>query len=189
MMGNEGPDRSAPAMVEKSKLVSQRKTVDVDTGEIRVSSEPVRLQAIALGSCVAVMVYEPDKKIGGLAHIMLPGRSPSSKDSTKYVENAIDALMSSVEKLGARTGDLEISIVGGANVLQEGDIPDKVIESVLGCLGGLDMELTRMRVGGNERRSAFLETKSGNVYYTEGESNTRILLTAMERIQYPGRLE
>ena len=156
-------------------------TIDVDTGEIRVSSKFVILQAVALGSCIAVVVYDRNKKIGGLAHVMLPGKSPTEEENTKYAENAIEALLSSTRKLGADIGDLEISLVGGANVLQEGDIPDKVIESVLGYLKEKQLQLKYMRVGGYDRRSAFLDTSSGEVYYTEGDNTTTIVLTKVEK--------
>lgn len=155
------------------------KTIDVDTGEIRVSSEPVLLQSVALGSCVALLVYDRSRKIGGLAHIMLPGKSPSPDNRTKY---AIDVLIYSVKKLGANIENLEISIVGGANVLQEGDIPDKVIESVLGYLKKGNLQLNNMRVGGIQRRSAFFDTATGEIFYTEGDSTSKTLLTSVERI-------
>ena len=133
-------------------------------------------------------VYERDKRIGGLAHIMLPGKSPSTTGSTKYAEDAIKALLDRTKKPGAEIADLEISIVGGANILREGDIPDKVIESVLGCLKRLHRGLKGMRVGGFERRSVFLDTTSGEVYYTEGENTTKTLLDKIERIKCSGRV-
>lgn len=163
-------------------MIFSNKTIDVDTGELRVSSEQVILQSIALGSCVAMVVFERNMKIGGLAHIMLPGKSPTSNNSTKYAENAIDALLNAVVQLGVKISNLEISVVGGANVLQEGDIPDKVIESVLGYLKKINLEVKYMRVGGIERRSMFLDTASGSVYYTEGNSTSKILLKDIERI-------
>ena len=42
-------------------------------GELRVSGAPDRLAIHGLGSCVAVFVYDPAARIGGLAHILLPG--------------------------------------------------------------------------------------------------------------------
>lgn len=155
--------------------------IDVDTGEVRVSSEAAVLQSIALGSCVALAVYDRERKIGGLAHIMLPGKAPLSQKATKYAENAIESLIDSVKKLGASIEDLDISLVGGANVLREGDIPDRVLESVLGCLKELRLKLSCLRVGGFERRSVFLETASGNVFYTEGNNTSRILLKEIEK--------
>jgi chemotaxis receptor (MCP) glutamine deamidase CheD len=77
---------------------------------------------------------------------------------------------------------MEISVVGGANVLQEGDIPDKVIASVLDCLRKEHLTVRGMRVGGIKRRSVFLDTMSGDVHYTEGDSVTKTLLTKIERI-------
>lgn len=158
------------------------KTIDVDTGEIRVSSEPVLLQSIALGSCIAMVVYERQLKIGGVAHIMLPGKCPSYKEKTKYTEDAIESLLDRVNRLGAKSGNLEISLVGGANVLQEGDIPDKVINSVLGYLKKIDLKVKYMRIGGIDRRSVFLDTSTGKVFYTESDNSRKILLTKIERM-------
>ncbi len=160
---------------------SNPKVIDVDTGEIQVSSEPVILQSIALGSCVALVVYDRNMKIGGIAHIMLPGKSPSAIN-TKFSADAIKVLINSFKELGSLITDLEISIVGGANVLREGNIPDKVIKSVLYYLKKSNLELNNMRVGGVERRSAFLDIESGNVFYTEGNSTKKILLKEIEYI-------
>ncbi len=76
--------------------------VDVNTGEVEIASRPVVLQAMAIGSCVVVAAFDRNKKIGGLAHIMLPGRSPErkSKDKTKYTEDAIDELLKELKNLG-----------------------------------------------------------------------------------------
>lgn len=159
----------------------ENSVIDVDTGDIRVSSEPVIIRAIALGSCIAVIIYDRSKKIGGIAHIMLPGRSfkGDGDSKTKYAEDALDVLFDAAKKLSVKTSDLEISIVGGANVLQEGDIPDKVVKSVLDYLKKLNIGWNSMKVGGTERRSVFLDTTSGEVFFTEGDSGVREL-----QIQY-----
>lgn len=163
------------------KHFMEESVIDVDTGDIRVSSEPVIIRAVALGSCVAVIIYDRSKKIGGIAHIMLPGRSPKSdnESKTKYAEDALDVLFNNVKKLNVNISELEISIVGGANVLQEGDIPDKVVKSVLDYLKKLNIKWNSKRVGGTERRSVLLHTTSGEVFFTEGDSGVREL-----QIQY-----
>lgn len=159
------------------KLRMENNVIDVDTGEIRVSSEPVIIRAVALGSCIAVIIYDRSKKIGGISHIMLPGRSPKGdgESKTKYAESALDKLFNTVKKLSVKTSDLEISIVGGANILQEGNIPDKVAKSVLDYLKKLNIEWNSKRVGGTERRSVFLDITSGKVLFTEGDSALREL--------------
>ncbi len=158
------------------------KTIDVDTGEYYVSTEPVILRSIALGSCVAFLVYDRTRKIGGLAHIMLPGKAPTTNKTTKYAENSIDILLETVQHLGASINDLEIFVVGGANILQDGDIPDKIIDSVLGYIVKLNLEIKYMRVGGIQRRSVLLDVTSGQVFFTEGNNTTKILLQKNERI-------
>jgi len=166
-----------PVNEDELAFLQDVRSVDVDTGEVRVSSEPVTLRAVAIGSCVAVMIYDRHKKIGGLAHIMLPGRSlkGESESRTKYAEDALDVLFDAVKRLGVKTSDLEISVVGGANVLQEGDIPDKVVESVLDYLKIVNVEWNKKRVGGTERRSVFLDTTSGRIFYSEGDNTARVL--------------
>ena len=71
------------------------KFIDVGTGEVAVSSQAVVLRVMAIGSCVVVIAYDRDRKIGGMAHIMLPGRAlrKGSVDRAKYTEDAIDIFL------------------------------------------------------------------------------------------------
>ncbi len=160
---------------DELEFLRELETIDVDTGEIKTSSAPVVLRSIAIGSCIAVVVYDPVLKMGGIAHTMLPGRSPNAENKTKYSKDAIDILLDTIGKLGAKISDLEVNVVGGANVLQEGDIPDRVTESVLGHLESLGLQLKARRLGGIQRRSVFLDTISGRVFYTEGDGAAREL--------------
>ena len=148
------------------------KFIDVDIGKIVVSSRAVILRVLALGSCVAVMLYDRHKKIGGLAHIMLSGRSPRQdyEDRTKYVEDAIDILLDTVKKLGAGLEDLEINLVGGADMLREGNISKEIVGSTLCYLEKLGVRLENKITGGTQRRSVSLDIESGKIFYSEGDS-------------------
>lgn len=44
----------------------------VSLGEVAIGYEGDILISLGLGSCVAVVLYDPTSKIGGLAHVMLP---------------------------------------------------------------------------------------------------------------------
>lgn len=46
--------------------------IDIKIGEVKVVKPPIRLRASALGSCVAVVLYDNVERIGGMAHVMLP---------------------------------------------------------------------------------------------------------------------
>ena len=151
--------------------------IDVDTGEVKVTSERVTLRATAIGSCVAVAIYNRHKKIGGLAHVMLPGKSPKRQagDRTKYAEDALDDLFDAARKLGAGTEDLEVTVAGAANLLGEGDIPKKVLESVLDYLKKTGVEPKAKLAGGTERRSVSLHINTGRIFYTEGNGAVKEL--------------
>ncbi len=151
--------------------------IDVYTGKVSVSSKPVILRAMAIGSCVAVVAYDRNRKIGGLAHIMLPGRSPrgDKEDRTKYAEDAIDILLDTAKKHDAGKEDLEINIVGGADILGEERISQEIAGSVLSYLKKLGIEPKNKKIGGTERRSVSLDIESGRIFYSEGDSITKEL--------------
>ncbi|NPD48298.1 MULTISPECIES: chemotaxis protein CheD, partial [unclassified Lentimicrobium] len=91
----------------------------VATGCLATGSGDGFIRSTPLGSCVAVVAYDISTKIGGMAHVMLPGKSPkdNKEDENKYAENAITNLLSELSKLGSSKQNIEICLVGGANVL------------------------------------------------------------------------
>ncbi|MCI0563454.1 MAG: chemotaxis protein CheD, partial [Nitrososphaera sp.] len=46
--------------------------IAVKMGSLSVSDSPQAVLTTFVGSCVALCVYDPVSKVGGLAHIMLP---------------------------------------------------------------------------------------------------------------------
>ncbi|MFH1875416.1 MAG: chemotaxis protein CheD [Candidatus Omnitrophota bacterium] len=151
--------------------------IDVNTGEVEVSSQPVVLRAMAIGSCVVVVAFDRGRKMGGLAHIMLPGRAPEreDKDKAKYTEDAIDELLIKLKNLGVKREDLEISVVGGADLLGESSISELIASSVLDYLRSLGIEPRQQSLGGTQRRSVSFGIGSGKILYTEGDSQEKEL--------------
>ncbi len=94
----------------------------VSIGEIVTSDKPNEvLVAYGLGSCVAVCLYDPVARIGGMAHALLP-ETPSngnkgSSGPAKFVDTGVPALVNSVLKLGASRTRLRIGLCGGGQVL------------------------------------------------------------------------
>jgi len=63
-------------------LFAQRVVVGV--GDMGVSNNPqITLSTYALGSCVAVVAYDPVAKAGGLLHLMLPDSTISPAKAQK----------------------------------------------------------------------------------------------------------
>ena len=153
--------------------------IEVLTGQVKVLQGSGFLKASAIGSCIGLTAYDPLSTTGGVAHIMLPGKSPKTNknEENKYTENAITNLLNELEMLGASNYNLKICIVGGANVLKkENDFVGlDVVNSIANYLKKKNLILLKSSLGGYERRSAKLILESGIVNYTIGDSPEKIL--------------
>ena len=151
-----------------------KKVIDVQIGEIKAGRGKLMLQSKAIGSCIAIVAYDAIKKIGAMAHIMLPGGAPSRKvfEKTKYAADAIDAMVSKMAQLGSKTNDIEVALVGGGNILNRKDdtICKDNIESALELLGKKGLRVTAQAVGGTVRRSVSLDVEHGIISYSEGDN-------------------
>lgn len=75
----------------------------------------------ALGSCIAVAVYDPKVKVGGLLHFMLPDSSLDLKKARKtpamFADTGVPFLFKSCYRLGAEKRRMIVKIAGGASIL------------------------------------------------------------------------
>lgn len=85
-------------------------------GEMFASRQP-HLVTTILGSCVAVTLYAPEIRAGGINHFMLPQWSGAETASLRFGNVAIVQLIEQVLKLGAVKRDLNASLYGGACVI------------------------------------------------------------------------
>jgi chemotaxis protein CheD len=109
--------------------VKRLKDIDPDlekrtiiAGELCVSREPVIIKTL-LGSCVSVCLYDPQARVGGMNHILLPGSADMDQfnKSARYGVNAMDKLMTRMLVNGADRKRLVAKIFGGAHILNEVD--------------------------------------------------------------------
>jgi chemotaxis protein CheD len=92
----------------------------VGIAEYRIASNPGSLMAYGLGSCVGATLYDRRKRIGGLAHIMLPSSHLFSKKPMpgKFADTALEAVLKEMQEKGADLNALEAKITGGANMFE-----------------------------------------------------------------------
>jgi chemotaxis protein CheD len=153
--------------------------VIVPTGGIAFAESDTTLSCPALGSCIAVIAYDPRLKKGCLAHIMLPGKAPAIyPEKIRYSSDAITKMISLMKKNGSTMSNIDFSIVGGANVLgREGDrIPSDNIRQTRQELLSLEANIVAQATGGFERYSVSIDLSTGQITYSVGDhEKTRLL--------------
>ena len=154
--------------------------IDIPTGHVEVAKGDALLEVIAMGSCVCVCAYCLKNKVGGAAHVMLPGSAPEGRDlkeKTKYAADAIGEMLSRMVSLGADIKGIEACLIGGANVLKrEGDmIAKNNIDSVVTILREKEIIIKAQAVGGITRRRVLFDIEKGNIIYGEGDEENRLL--------------
>jgi chemotaxis protein CheD len=101
------------------------KWLRVGIGEFAVSDRPddVIITA-ALGSCVAVCVWEPVVGVAGMLHFLLPdARSNPERaqaEPAAFADSGIPLLFHATYKLGAQKDRCKVWLVGGADVAGHG---------------------------------------------------------------------
>lgn len=111
-----------------------------------------------LGSCIAVVVYDPVKLVAGVNHYLLPEPTAENepKNRLKYGVFAIPDLVSDLIELGAAPSRLCAEIYGGAAVVDHlaGNflIGDRNIRLAESYLSQLRIPIVSMDVGGQQGR-------------------------------------
>lgn len=103
------------------------KRIRIGIGEGVVVKPPCIVMAEGLGSCVALVLYDIQSGIGGMAHIMLPGSSEyrhkksgggESELFAPYycADTAISALLEELQNNGAQAQNIIAKMAGGARM-------------------------------------------------------------------------
>ncbi|MBD3316629.1 MAG: hypothetical protein GF344_12640 [Chitinivibrionales bacterium] len=153
---------------------------DVSTGVVEAVAGEGILVSAAIGSCVAVAALDAVRHVGGMAHIMLPGKAPGKVAAVKrcrYAEDAIERMIVRLDELGAVVESLEVCLAGGGNVLRRNDdtICEANMQSVRSLLEKKKLCVRAASLGGFERRRLSLNVAACSVYCGEGDDPDRLL--------------
>jgi len=97
--------------------------VQLHIGEYRVSRSPEVLYTL-LGSCVAVCLFDAAAGIGGMNHILLPGRAEDEgrfDDVARFGLDAVELLVRALVAAGATRRRLAAKLFGGGHVIRQMD--------------------------------------------------------------------
>lgn len=130
------------------------------------SKEPYVVKTI-LGSCVAICLWDPVTRIGGINHYMLPNWNGNDLASPKYGNIAIDKLLEKMSQLGARRENLKAKIFGGGELIESGAngtlIGERNIRVARLILEEKKIPVVASSTGGRKGRKILFFTDSGEV--------------------------
>ena len=131
-----------------------------------VSSTPSKVSTI-LGSCVAICLYDPVLRIGGINHYMLPLWNGQGLASPKYGNIALEKLVQKMLLLGSKKSNLVAKVFGGGEVIDSNikvfNIGDRNIEIAYEMLDGFKIPVVAKSVGGKLGRKIEFDTCTGAV--------------------------
>jgi len=136
-------------------------------GEMVLSSSPdAQLVAYGLGSCIALAVWDPKARVGGLAHFMLPSGQPNGSSPVKFIDTGLDTFLRALEARGALLSRCVLKAAGAAAMLTVGDglaIGRRNAEVMQAALEDRGLQLTATALGGNSGRTVQLGVGDGRL--------------------------
>jgi chemotaxis protein CheD len=148
-----------------------KQEIRVGISDMNTAFSPDKLYTVGLGSCVGIVLYDKELKLGGMAHIMLPDSRQFSDvcKPLKFADLAIPLLLEDMQNLGSKKQNVIAKIAGGASMFNFADkkmnmdIGKRNSAAVKQILDSMRIPLIREDVGGNKARTMILDTKTGVV--------------------------
>lgn len=172
--------------------------VSIGIGDYFASSQDVVIHTV-LGSCVAVCLYDPGKKIGGMNHILMPFNPDihNYDASARYGINAMELLINAIMRLGGNRKKMVAKTFGGANLLvsvpQENAVGGKNVEFVVNFLRAEKIKILSRDFGGHDSRRIFFHIATGDVFLKRVPSLKSLVAAEQkkrnrirERLEAPG---
>ncbi|MGA2162517.1 MAG: chemotaxis protein CheD [Methanoregula sp.] len=150
-----------------SEPISHNKMpVMIGIGEYHVGSVP--MMAIGLGSCIGLAIYDRDRRIGAMVHIMLPESSGRTDRPGKYADTAVPLLLNTLSNMGCHKSSLVVKMAGGACMFEyfgnNLNIGERNAEKVRAVLAENQIRISAEEVGGKSGRTvAFYPEDDGKV--------------------------
>lgn len=177
-MSDKSPLRvSRPLAVDVRELDRRARTI-VPGGWAVESELPI---VTLLGSCVAVCLWDPQLKVGGMNHFMLPSYGKNSTrdlDALLCGDYSMEALLNGMLGRGARKSRLQAKAFGGGNVLASlaaTNIGDRNVAFANEWLKREGIPLLASDCLGTWSRRVIFDPLSGDAYCKRGETSRQVI--------------
>lgn len=143
----------------------------VRVSDMAVATADEVLVTVGLGSCVAIMLYDPEARIGGLAHILLPSKALTRQldNPAKFPQSAVPALLERMVAAGASPRRITARLAGGASMFSQLAPPGTIqmgernLVATRQALNAQNVPLTGEAVGGDFGRTVRLHCEDGRI--------------------------
>lgn len=164
-------------MVEPAYTRDQKDLVIIGIGEWSVGSSV--MTSIGLGSCVGLVLHDEERKIGGLAHVMLPQSSgkPGEREG-KYADTAVLILLKELAAKGSKPPSLKAKLAGGASMFQNFsgnlNIGERNVDALRLLLKEKGIPIIREDIGGTVGRTVtYYPRENGRYVVRQADGATR----------------
>ena len=153
---------SAVGMAAEEAPVS----VYLHPGQVYAASHAALVSTV-LGSCVAVCLWDPSARVGGMNHFLLPtGKGP------RYCNEAMSKLLDEMTGRGAFVARIVAKVFGGACVIAGFTGSRKAIgtqnaEAAMQFLAAHSIPVRAHQTGGSRGRKLLFHTGTGQAYVKE----------------------
>ncbi len=143
----------------------------VNISDMKISDNPDDVVVTySLGSCLGVTAYDPEVRVGGLIHCLLP-RASAAREKAKqnpymFVTTGVPLMVRKLIQKGAEVRRLIFKAAGGANMRNDDMFltGQRNFEALLRLLDRNNITLAASAVGNSIPRSMFLHIDTGRVF-------------------------
>lgn len=147
----------------------------VGIADLKTCVSPDGVTTLGLGSCVGIAIRDPQTKIGGLVHIMLPDSTAMRNGQlniAKFADTGIEELVRQLEKRGAMRKRMVAKIAGGATMfafqgqgsMNVGQVGDRNVEATKAKLKELKIPIIAQDTGANYGRTVIFYPETGDYH-------------------------
>ena len=152
----------------------------VGVSDMKISNTPETvLVTYSLGSCIAVAIYDPIVRVGGMLHFMLPDSEldpeKAQNNPFMFADTGIPSLFKATYRLGAKKNRMQVVVVGGAQVCNGSDffnIGKRNGIAVRKIFWKNNVMVNYQSVGGKDNRTLRLDVDDGRTWLRESGSGT-----------------
>jgi len=136
-------------------------------GQMCCCEKPSRVETV-LGSCVAVIMWNPQLQVGCICHAVLPWSERQKTDPLKYVDSSIHSMLRALEKHASPRCDIQVKLFGGASMRQlapgRTSVGRQNIDAALAVLREEGLTPRSSDIGGTEGRKLRFYSATGEVF-------------------------